>query len=394
MFRNNQTLSTITTVLPNSVSKRLMDFVLSKEGTSCLYWKARGTLLHESWLRRILPPIAPAKTMMQLIVPEHAVDRLVDDLVVESKLNMQATGAIFSSQWSHCFVGPDFHTWPQIDAARKEDTAPKLSQTLNIIHGIVGHKVVDKVIKGAIDSGAHGPIVYYSEGRGLRDRLGWLRITKESEKEVLSIIADDDDVGNIFDAMKKAGEIHLPGRGFMYRLKVGKGVFNIPSRMSHRHHAANIHQIINAIDHLAGHTHWRDQSVFDIGVSGRGVGIDILEKEAQPTTRYFCIEAITTRSNLNPLIDLMLDAGAPGLSFHYARYGGDESSTIAKANINEDYAIMRAVAKEQNTPSICKAIEDKAVEQGITDLCVLVNPVEEVATYVYKKKQQKQRKAA
>jgi nitrogen regulatory protein P-II 1 len=261
--------------------------------------------------------------------------------------------------------------------------ATTLKEDMSLICAVVGHQQSDKVAKAAVNAGAHGPIVYYSEGRGIRDRLGWLRITKETEKEVLMVLADEADVEQVFNAMAKAAELHLPGRGFMYRLPITQGLFNLPGRVSNQRYTANMQQMINAIDHLAGHTDWRDQTVFAVGGSGKGVGLNVAIANSSNDQPHVCLSAIAKRDDTQRLMDMMLDAGAPGLNLNFANFSAaQEGDLVAGARINQDYGILRCVVTRELAPSICNAISQQAEPAGITDLCLMQIAAPRVATYV------------
>ena len=382
MFQDDLHLSTVTAVLPNSTVRRVVDGVLQEPGANAFVWTARGTLLHDHWYKRWVPPISPVKTVLQMIVPDHEVDRVVGTVVERGRLNLQATGAVFSTPSERVYLGSEYQGWPAKQALA-QDRDHGLSDSLSIIYCIVSHNISDRVARAAVNAGAHGPIVYYSEGRGLRDRLGWLRITKEHEKEVLMVLADDTDVEDVFDAMAKAGELHLPGRGFMYRFSIDKGMFNLPSRVSHHHYAANMQQIINAIDHLAGHNHWRDQSVSDVGGEGRSVGLDFLQQPNAVPEEQVCVAAAVCRDQMQALVDLLLDAGAPGLNFTYARRSSpDEGEQLAGAKISQEYAMVRCIVSAALAERIGAELEDSAEAMGVRDLIVQLHAVQRIATYV------------
>ncbi len=385
MFKNTHQYSVVTTVLPNSSTARVTPQLLREQGSSALTWKARGTLLHDSWWQRWVPPISPAKSMTQMLVPDEEVSRLVSTIVEEGKLHKQATGAVYSTPCEHVYFGSAFKTWPLREGAGVLNSDHSLTENLSIIYCIVGHNLSDKVSRAAINAGAHGPIVYYSEGRGLRDRLGWLRITKEHEKEVLMVIADESNADEIFDAMAKAGQLHLPGRGFMYRMAIDKGMFNLPARVSHHHYEANMQQIIHAIDHLNGHTHWRDQTVFDVGGEGRGVGLDHLKSAAPQLSHQVALSAIIARPHTAALMDVMLDAGAPGLNLTYGRFvaaSQAQADPLSGATVNDEYGMLRCITDEQTSQAICGTVDDEAERLGFSDMCMFVNSVPKVATYV------------
>ena len=376
MFSLDHKLATITVVLPAEQTQEVARELTADRGTQALEWQARGTLLHEHWLKRWFPPISPAKRMLQMTVPHSEVDHIVNTAISVGKLNYQATGAVFATPHDHAYLGSGFQTWPG------EETQPRfddtLKSTLTAIYCIVGHNVSDRICKAAVNSGAHGPIIYYCEGRGLRDRLGWLRITKEHEKEVLMVLCDEADSEEVFDAMAKAGGLHLPGRGFMYRLKIDKGMFNLPSRVAHHHYDASMQQVINAIDHLQGHTHWRDQTVFDIGEQGRGTGLESLLEQKHTPSPQTCLSAIVPSSQMHLLINLLLDTGVPGLNFSYAKLR-DHS---LKNRVAGEYALIRSITDQSTAEQICGVIDTHAEDAGLKNLAVTLNTVSRVATYV------------
>jgi len=382
MFKNDSASSIITTVLPPMSATRVIAGITARPDASLLSWTARGTVLHDHWWKRWFPPVSPARTALSAIVPAADAGSVVDEIVEVGKLHQQATGAVYSVPCEHTYFGADYHRWPSLPHSQGAITA---GGNLGVIHCIIDHRLSDRVARSAIAAGAHGPIVYYCEGRGLRDRLGWLRITKEHEKEVLTVIADPGDVEDVFDAMAVAGQLHLPGRGFMYRLEVDRGLFNLPSRFSHHHYPANMQQIINAIDHLAGHTHWRDQSAADIGGGGRSAGLGI-RTPASTLEDQRCLTAIVNRDQLVTLMDLLLDAGAPGLNVNHARFVArdDEEGEehLAGARINQEYGLLRCVTDTNRTAHLASVIEQHAATAGVTDLCVTVTRAPRVATYL------------
>ena len=197
------------------------------------------------------------------------------------------------------------------------------------------------------------------------------------------VITEESDADGVFEAMAKAGDLHLPGRGFMYRLKIDRGMFNLPSRISHHHYDANMQQIINAIDHLSGHTHWRDQSVFDIGGQGRGVGVEVLKANPGPVEAQVCLSAWATREQCPMVMDMLLDAGAPGLNIAYARFNAAGADAyLAGARINEEYGMLQCITSATIAREICDLVQRDAEHRGLNDLCITIRDVPRVATYI------------
>lgn len=384
MFTSKHEISLITAILPNPSADTVVNALTNKEVTDVLISQARGTLLHDHWWKSWVPPISPSKTMLQILVPVHDVDRVVNLIIEEGRLDMQATGAVFSTPCESTYVGSEFHNLRTTETFNARKDSHKLSENLCAIFCSIGHQLSDRIAKAAINAGAHGPVVYYAEGRGLRDRLGWLRITKDSEQEVMMVLADNSDVEGIFTAMAKAGEFHLPGRGFMYYLPIDKGMFNLPSRIANPHYPANTQQIIHAIDHLTGHTHWRDQAVFNVGGQGKGTGLKSFQQNKEALTNQVCFAAIVNRDQSQDFMDLMLDAGAPGLNVSYSRFVamGDDDYELAHANVNQEYATIRCITNQSTAKSVSQSIEAQAETNDIKDVCVLAHKVPRIAKYV------------
>lgn len=383
MFESHHTVSVVTAILPNASAQSVVDDLVTNSGNVALIWKARGTLLHEAWWKRLAPPIGPTKTMLKMLVPTTGAESLVNGIVDGARLHQQATGAVFSTACDAAYLGSAFRALPVAppDGAAGHDLRSKLSA----IFCVVGPQLSDRIARAAINAGAHGPIVYNSEGRGLRDRLGWLRITKQRNKEVLLVLADDGDAEEIFDAMSKAGNLHLPGRGFMYRLGIDQGLFNLPSRISHHRYSADMQQIINALDHVTGHTHWRADTPRAVG-QGRSAGVAVPEP-ANELKDQVCLSALVQRGQSQALIDLLLDAGAPGLSLSYARTvrggrGAEAETAVGGARISEEYAMLRCITPQAIAAGICAQVEASAESIGVTDLGLFAVPVPRVATYV------------
>ena len=99
---------------------------------------------------------------------------------------------------------------------------------LELITCIVQKGEADKILKAAYEAGAQGATVYYARGSGIKDRLGLLEVAVDAEKEIINIIVSDEQANRIFDAMYLAGELDVPGKGFLYITKLDKAGTFIP----------------------------------------------------------------------------------------------------------------------------------------------------------------------
>lgn len=382
-FVEEQALSTVTAILPKNQAQRILDAVTLEANCDVHVWDARGTLLHDAWYKRFLPSISPAKLMLQLLVPDNEVDRILGVIVRTGRLHLQSTGAVYCTPCDDVYLGADFKRMPMGEKPQI-DGSHDLHENLDVISYIVEPDRTAAIARAAIRAGAHGPIVHFGEGRGLRDRLGWLRITKQPVKEIVTVIADSSNADQVFAAMAKAGQVHLPGRGFLYRVPIEKGMFNLPSMVAHHQHPANMQQIINAIDRLNGHTHWRDQEVFTIGGEGRGAGIDFFESQAKNDDRVTQVsqQAIVRRDQSDQMIDIFLESGIVGINVSHVRQercGTDDHSP--QLSVGHEYSLMRCVLEEKDAIRVGKQVAIRAAEEGLQDVCLFRQPVYEVATY-------------
>ena len=142
-------------------------------------------------------------------------------------------------------------------------------------------------------------------------------------------------------------------------------------------------QIINAIDKLNGHSHWRDQEVFSVGDEGRGAGLQFLESpKGDSAVAQVCQQAIVRRDQSDLMIDLFIECGIAGINVSHVRreLGGDglDRHTIGT---DSEYSLLRCVLGEDVASTVAAEVAAKAAEAGLQDVCLFRQPVYEVATY-------------
>ncbi len=386
MFSQQHALCVVTAVLPTTMAEHVVDVLMAQANRAMLVWNARGTTVRDHWYARWLPPISPVKEVVQLVVPQPDVDAVLATIITEGRLDLQATGAVFATRCETAFRGTAFAGLADVTQANDGPAvaaAEGLRRNLQLLTCVVAPRNSERVSRAAIDAGAHGPIVHYVEGRGLRDRLGWLRITKEQDKEQLMVLATKDNADDVFAGMAAAGDFHRPGRGIMYAMDVDKGLFHLPGLISHHRHAASMQQIINAIDHLQRHTHWRDQSGYSAGNAMRRAGQSTLAPQNHPTN-LLAINAIARRDDLDVLMGVMLSAGAPGLSMNYSRIAQPQTEPEATggARVNREYVHVRSITDPITAKNICANVETACGTGRLTDLFGYTTSIPRVVMYV------------
>lgn len=383
MYTRVQNTSIITAILPEAYIERTLD-ALKDIGQDVIRWHARGTLQDKRWFRKFIPGISPEKGVIRVLVTNQEVDQVMQVILEQGNLHQQGTGAVYCIPCNELYIGGHFHSSCTDKESAEESGNSSLKENLDVIYCLVAKNQSEPVANAAINAGAHGPIVHYCEGRGLRDRLGWLRITKQVEKEVLTVIVDNANANNIFDAMANAGKLDLPGRGYMYQMPVDKGLFNLPSHFDANRHAANMQQVIGAIDHLMGHQHWRDQTVFEVGGTGKSAGLGFLKKFRSKTVQQqqTCLTAIVDREHAEQIMDMMLDSGAPGLNVNYCQYITADNECIHEGvNLVSEYGVISCIIADHKAHEILQQVKSQTEALEIEDLCLFLQPVTKVMTY-------------
>jgi len=397
MYTRISNTSIVTAILPEAYMASVLES-LKNADHDVMRWHARGTLRDRRWYRKLFPAISPEKGVVRVLVPNTEIDSVMQIVIDEGKLHRQGTGAVYCVPCEELHIGGHFHTSCLDKAVTNMDanSATVLKENLDVIHCIVEEDQTEQMAKAAIAAGGHGPIIHFAEGRGLRDRLGWLRITKKGQKEVFTVIVENSQAEGIFNAMANAGKLDLPGRGFMYQMPVHKGLFNLPSHYDSHKHDANMQQIISAIDHLMGDSHWRDQTVFNLGNNGKSAGLEFLHASRSESMQEakVCLTALVSREHVEQTMDMMLDSGAPGLHVSYCQYlAADNDYMHDGVNLASEYGIINCIIDDDIAHQILDQVKIQTEQHEIANLCLYLQPVPRLMTYSHHSSPERRRSA-
>ncbi len=385
-FLSNKNVSVINAILPQHIANQVVDDVFQQGERSALIINARGTLMRERWYQALIPMVSPEREFVQFLVPDAEVDHLMEAIVATGDLHLPGAGAVFAVPCDDVVHSEDFLLWSGTSwESDSFNASTVLKENLTAIFCIVQKDQTESVSRAAMQAGAHGPIVFYCEGHGLRDRLGWLRITRQREKEVVIVIVDNADAIAVTEAMVDAGDIDLPGRGFLYRMPVQKGVVNIGSTFGRRRHAANIQQIITAIDELKGSSTWRDQRVNELIGTGQSAGLTLFGKvrERRYLKNQCSLNCIVGRKDFEPLVEAALRAGAPGANVSFAKFFEfDNRATAAGVRYHRERGIIRIILPEDRRRTVLETLQETCTENDITGVCMYSTPVTRAITYI------------
>ncbi len=389
-FYTQPNYALVTAILPKQSTHNVVQNLLDAPNRNLLLTNARGTLIRPHWYQSFLPVMNPEQEVVEMLVPESETEYVMQKIATLGRLKLEGAGAIYSMACNEVTFSEDYPMWPSNDEKTSFHTQSIVSfkQNLKGIFCITEGKMTETISRAAVQGGAHGPTISFCEGRGLRDRHLLLRIAKSAEKELMQLVLDDCDADPVFDAMANAGHIDEPGRGFIFRAPIQKGLINVASVYGHARHSASIQQIINAIDELKGNTSWRAQKVLDVAPDSPmfgGLGFGARIKKRNYIEKHTMLACITNRSQCDALIDSALNAGVQGLSISYSRFVEAEGRTTKTgAQIHRERAIIKTVLPPEQVENVRNAMKEASIEHEIPEVCFYTFPVEKGLTYTGK----------
>ena len=104
----------------------------------------------------------------------------------------------------------------------------------SLITCIVQRGIADTIVAAALEAGAQGATIYHAHGSGVRERLGVLGLAVEVDKDVVNIVAANDQRDRIFEKIYFAGKLDTPGMGIVYVTPLEKMATYIPREVAER----------------------------------------------------------------------------------------------------------------------------------------------------------------
>lgn len=389
-FTEANDFSLVTAILPRRNSPQVIDATLSKGDRNLIALNARGTMIKERWYQSIVPVMNPEQEVVQILAPESEVDHVMQDIISAGRLRLAGSGAIYSVKLDMVYASDAYPLWEHRphETQIMEKTLVSFKRDLTGIFCIAEGQMTETVARAAVQAGAPGPTVNYCFGRGLRDRILLLRIAKSADKEFIQTVVENCDAEPVFNAMANAGRIDEPGRGFIYRVPIEKGVNNIASVFGVTRHSASFQQIVAAIDELKGGRDWRDQSVLDLAEASGGFGRAFGAGRAKPRAYledFTMLTCVAKRTAADPLTEAALSAGAPGISASYGRFvSSDAERTKTGVRLNRERALINTVLPPHKIEGILEAMKKAARDNEINEVCFYTHPVTKGLTYLGK----------
>jgi hypothetical protein len=167
----------------------------------------------------------------------------------------------------------------------------------------------DRIVKSVLGLGVPMPHVTTGEGTGLREKLGLIRVTIPSGKDVVHAVASEHEATEILGSLVDTARLDRFGSGFIYESPIAGGVVNNMVIRGQRH-SASIEQLIGAVDKLMGSTDWRKRSL----------GGDDPTKRHKYLHELVSLNLICNEGRAGDLVRAALAAGAGGATISKARH--------------------------------------------------------------------------
>lgn len=106
---------------------------------------------------------------------------------------------------------------------------------VTLLTAVVQRGTADMVVRVAMEAGAQGATVFHAHGTGIRQKhLGILGLTVDTEKEVIYIVAPNEQADHLFERVFVTAKMDTPGMGILWLTRLEKMATYIPHEVAAR----------------------------------------------------------------------------------------------------------------------------------------------------------------
>ncbi|MEM7010609.1 MAG: hypothetical protein AAF585_03905 [Verrucomicrobiota bacterium] len=382
-FREFEDYSLVTAILPQSSTRKVLEAILSSGAPHALAANARGSIIKNYWYQSLLPALSPEQEILSFLVPNEECDHLMEQVVMEGKLQQFGAGSIYATPCDHLTCANDFPIWtPGGYSFESVSYDIQFKKELSALVLITEKGAADGIARAAIRAGSPGPTISYVRGYGLLYRLWLLRITKTHDKEQITAVVDRYDVDAVFEAMAQAGKIDRPGRGILYEVPISKGLTNLASVFHAQKHSASIQQIVRAIDEIQGGADWRANHLLIHDPEAEEI-----KAHSKQVIKTRCIFTILChRKDTDDLLKKSLNCGVPGASIRYWRFAqANAEHTTGGQRINQETGSITMIVDSDKAPDLQRVLREYIVQKELKQACIFSHAASAMKTYISSK---------
>lgn len=292
-------------------------------------------------------------------------DSVLSYFVKKYDLRTPGKGTIYSQEIEVLNLHNDYRHKQELSFKHK--AAESFFDQLMGITCVVQRGQGDRIARIALNYGASVPATTFGEGSGMRDKLGLLRITIPSEKEIVSLVLSKHDADAVMELYIAEGKLDEPGRGISYVYPLKQGIVNTKISRYHVEHAASIEQMVSAIDSLKGGLEWRKSS---------------LEGEAFKRREYLKglteLNLICEEGYGTPLTDVAMSSGAPGGTICKIRYNRLDEEMQVQRSVRE---LCKMIVPCSCVEPITQALKESGCFENEAKALLYALPVDTAFTY-------------
>ena len=362
--------SLVTAILRKGTANKTVNAALSAGVRTATITTARGTVLRSGFFLR--PTISPEQEIAQMLVPNDIVDNVLAAFVEEGYLYVSGAGAVYSAPVGKAIFNPEDPILKPKEA-REVKAEHELHRNLVSVTCILQQGMAEDVARSAVELGAPGPTIYFGQGKGLRQKLGLLRIAVSPEKELLECVVGHFDSDKIFEEMVDRGKLGTPGMGFIYTKPVDRGLINIAGTEASSRQAASVEQMIKAIDDIKAGTEWRSHGSVEVPRAKKRVFLKDLEN----------IICVIERDKGEPVVKAAMAAGAPGATISYAReIGGAKRTGVSGREVSSEKEVIQLIVAKDKAEKITEAMLGAGALGGEEPGYIYTLEVDKALTYL------------
>jgi len=385
--------SIVSLVIPQGRLHDCLEAVLDEWPYQAMHFDCRGTLLRENWLQNFLPSMNPECEFLQFMVKDCDIEPFMQYCQELNDLRLPGAGAIFSTPCtdviSNAPMVTDIPAAFDIPTLDDEASAVEFKQNHYAVFALLQSGRTEQAIKAAMQAGSHGPIVYFVEGRGTRDRAGWLKITKNPYEEVVMVLVEDLDRASVIEALVNAGRVGTLGGGVVFDMPLSNAMVSLPTSVGNRSQRSTNEQITSAIDELMGNTDWRNQRSLEALMEK----VQSSQAQQHLNTSSVLLCALLPRKYANAFLDHVLIVGIPGANVTYPKlFSSNDADDNKKVSIHHELVQVRMVVPEDKAAEFSDALQQFTEDKNYEGVTLYRQALADVVRYQAKPKTSSERK--
>ncbi|MDH5716092.1 MAG: hypothetical protein OEZ22_00470 [Spirochaetia bacterium] len=372
-MKKHQKLNLVSIIVRKGFAEKVISEAQAAGGLFGIIFKARGSMRQgkRKWIKPL--SISPEMESMLILTSNQSVRNVVYKSILATEINKRAIGAVMSMPISNVWATEYVSTNNDSSKFIKKSNNIKLQMNLQLITCVCQRGKADIIAAAAVREGAAAPIIQFGEGKGVRDRMGLLKIAVNPEKEIIHVVVDEMESDRIFDAMVEAGQLFAPGMGFIYTTQIPEGLINLHTTVSSSHTEATIEQIVKAIDELKESKSWR---MADIGFT------TVQKYKRKQKTNLVNLKLVTRRGLGDEFINKAMHTGAHGATRIYGNLiGGEKLTSMTGRIINDEREVIDFHVTPEVVNDMFYAFEEIVAQYESKNSFVLEIPVPRALTY-------------